>query len=55
MQNTTTILNPKTYSDSGISLIIIEATSLKASTETMSNINFDRFRAVPNVSLENLA
>ena len=55
MQNTTTMLDPKTYSDSGISPIIIEATSLKASTETMSSINSDRFRAVPNVSLENSA
>ena len=55
MQNTTTMLDPKTYSDSGISPIIIEETSLKASTETMNNMDFDRFRAVPNVSLENLA
>ena len=55
MQNTTTMLDPKTYSDSGISPIIIAATSLKASTETMNNMDFDRFRAVPNVSLENLA
>ena len=55
MQNTTNILNPKTYSDSVISPIIIVATSLKASTETMSNMKFDGFRAVPNASLENLA
>ena len=55
MQNTNTMLDPKTYSDSGISPIIIEETSLKASTETMNNMDFDRFRAVPNVSLENLA
>ena len=55
MQNTTTMLDPKTYSDSGISPIIIEETSLKASTETMNNMDFDRSRAVPNVSLENLA
>ena len=55
MQNTTTMLDPKTYSDSGISPIIIEETSLKASTETMSNMKFDGFRAVPNASLENLA
>ena len=54
MQNTT-ILDPKTYYDSGISPIIITANSLKPSTETMSNMNFDRFRAVPNVSLENSA
>ena len=55
MQNTTTMLDPKTYYDSGISPIIIAATSLKAPTETMSNMSFDRFHAVPNVSLENLA
>ena len=55
MQNTTTMLDPKTYSDSGISPIIIEETSLKASTETMNNMDFDRSRAVPNVSLENSA
>ena len=55
MQNTTTMLDPKTYSDSGISPIIIAATSLKASAETMSNMNFNMFRAVPNVSLENSA
>ena len=55
MQNTTTMLDPKTYSDSGISPIIIEENSLKASTETMNNMDFDRFRAVPNVSLENSA
>ena len=54
MQNTT-MLDPKTYYDSGISPIIIAANSLKASKDTISNMNFDRFRAVPNVSLENSA